>query len=471
MSAVFVACGVAQASWAVQLPWFRAVLALSDGDTGLLTAALSASCCAGLAVGSCALRRVLAPRVLSFAAVAIVVGAVLLQAVPATRSLPVLTTALAVLGLGIGTADVAANVLGGSVEQRTGRVLLPVLHAGYSAGLVTGAVLGLLAGEGTPSVGAVPLGLCVASALTGLVALRVAEGRADGSRSEPTPTARGAGVPVGRRSAWHAVVPLGVVLALAAAVEGIGDTWVPVLAADRTAGPVGPSPALVYLAFTAAVLVSRLVVHLAGRRWPRLVLLRAALLVGGSGLVLVVVDGAALPVAVALWGAGTGVAFPLLVSEAAARGAASPRVVPAVTAAGYAGFLLGPAGVGLLSQSTGHGVIPVLSVVLLLAALLVAVAVLRPGSSVSVAPLPVSTAPHPSAADPERRSDHVSRLAASSLRRWSARRRVRATRPGLAATSTHPTPTVGTHPTTGDVRVPGGSRGGPRRRRSDRPPR
>lgn len=374
---VFVACGVAQALWAMQLPWFRAVLALSDRDTGLLAGALSTSCCTGLAISSGAMRRVPAARLLSVAAAAIVVGAVLLQAAPAPRSVTVLAMALVVLGLGIGTADVAANVLGGAVEQRTGRVLLPLLHAGFSAGLVAGAVLELLANASMGRSGAaIPVGLCVAAASAGLLALRVADGHLSNIR--PTPSG-----PAEHRLPWSAAASLGVVLALAAAVEGIGDTWVPILASDRVVGSGGPSPAVVYLSFTASVLVSRIVVHLAGRRWSRVVLLRAALLVAGSGLVVVAVDGTTFPVAVALWGAGTGVAFPLLVSEAAARSTGSSAVVPVVTAAGYAGFLVGPAATGALAQSVGHAAIPVVCAVLAVTALVVASAFLRPTPAVS----------------------------------------------------------------------------------------
>ncbi|MDQ4086146.1 MAG: MFS transporter, partial [Actinomycetota bacterium] len=53
-----------------------------------------------------------------------------------------LTVATFVLGGLVGTWDVAMNVQGNSLERLHRRVLMPRLHAGFSAGTVTGALLG-----------------------------------------------------------------------------------------------------------------------------------------------------------------------------------------------------------------------------------------------------------------------------------------------------------------------------------------
>ena len=49
---------------------------------------------------------------------------------------------LFLLGVGIGTWDVAMNVEGAAVEQRLGRAIMPRFHAGFSVGTVAGAAIG-----------------------------------------------------------------------------------------------------------------------------------------------------------------------------------------------------------------------------------------------------------------------------------------------------------------------------------------
>lgn len=53
-----------------------------------------------------------------------------------------LTTAMFVLGALVGTWDVSMNVQGNAQERLRRRVLMPRLHAGFSAGTVMGALLG-----------------------------------------------------------------------------------------------------------------------------------------------------------------------------------------------------------------------------------------------------------------------------------------------------------------------------------------
>lgn len=373
---LFLVCGAAQASWAVQLPWFRVRMSLSDAVTGALALTLSVSCCIGLSVGTRVLRRARPERVVVVGLSATLVGAMLLQVTSLTLSLGVLLAALLVLGVGIGLSDVALNVVGTRLERWTERVLMPILHAGFSFGLLCCALLALLGASMPASArGAAVLAMCAVGGIGGVALLR----------GVPLPSspdweqrgARASGASPFRRTV---VLSLGVVLALAAAAEGIGDTWVPVLAA-RAPHPETPT-STAYVLFTAAVCGSRLAVHGLSARWSRMLLLRVALVVALVGVGLLTTDDTLLPLAAVLWGAGTGVAFPLLISEAGARSGGAATIVTAVTSAGYAGLLVGPSGVGLVAEALGVPAIARTCIVLLIGGVVLATVALRDEATV-----------------------------------------------------------------------------------------
>ncbi|MGC2578292.1 MAG: MFS transporter, partial [Terrimicrobiaceae bacterium] len=65
--------------------------------------------------------------------------------VPLAGSVPVLALMMLLTGLGTGVGDVAMNVQGHLVEQRSRHVLMPFWHGIFSLGAVAGALAGALA--------------------------------------------------------------------------------------------------------------------------------------------------------------------------------------------------------------------------------------------------------------------------------------------------------------------------------------
>ena len=139
--AVFVASGFAFASWASRIPQVRDALELSPRSLGLV---LLATAVGSVVVDAAGRRRrrpardgaddhrhdLLVGVGLAITAVGMRVGV-----------LPVIP-GLFLLGLGLGTWDVAMNVEGGAVERDLGRAIMSRFHAGFSVGTVIGALIG-----------------------------------------------------------------------------------------------------------------------------------------------------------------------------------------------------------------------------------------------------------------------------------------------------------------------------------------
>ena len=96
------------------------------------------------------------------------------------RSVPLLSVAFLVIGLGIGTLDVLVNVEGSAIERAAGRTLMPLLHAAWSVGAAVGSGIGAAcAALGvTPSVQFICEGVII-----GTVAIVMAPAIPTGDRS------------------------------------------------------------------------------------------------------------------------------------------------------------------------------------------------------------------------------------------------------------------------------------------------
>jgi MFS family permease len=385
IAAVFVANGLGGPSFLPRLPERQADLGLSDVGlgvvlVGLSLGALAASPVAGRAVGRLGSRAVVTAAGAAMAASLWTAGA---------APTPVaLFAALAVVGAADASMDIAMNANGAAFERRSGGSVMHRLHGAWSLGALAGAGLAAAcAAAGVP----VTAQLAAAGAAIA-VAVLVARGRlvADDATGRPAPTdlvsghvpselaspgpqpartaeavAAGPGsleasrTPRLDRSARHrrgraALAVLAAATVGGALVEGAPFDWSALRLERLGAGP--GAAALGLAAFTAGMLVGRLVGDHLTDRYGRVAVLRGGMALAAIGLAAgVVVDHAAVVgLGLVVAGAGASGFFPLAFSAAADLPGVAPGIGAAtVSLAARLGFLVEPLIVGALAEVVG----------------------------------------------------------------------------------------------------------------------
>ena len=170
MFVVFAACGFALAAWVSRTPAVRDGLGASTGHMGWLIFAIAGGAIAGLVSAGALIGRFGARPVIRTALLTAAAGLVVVALGASLTSSEVVFAGLLVFGLGFGTCDVSMNVAGAANERVLGRTVMPIFHAMYSIGTLTGAALGVLATILGVSVG-VPVGVPVGVAVGVAVAV------------------------------------------------------------------------------------------------------------------------------------------------------------------------------------------------------------------------------------------------------------------------------------------------------------
>jgi predicted MFS family arabinose efflux permease len=354
---MFFVIGFAAGAWAPLVPFARQRLALNDGALGLLLLCLGLGSIVAMPLAGALAARMGCRRVL------VVAGAVTCLVFPLLATIGsalLFGAALFAFGVGIGSLDCVINIQAIAVERESGRAMMSGFHALYSLGGFAGA--GAVSGLLTLNVAL----LCLALAASLLMALAIA--------------AAWPGL-LARRSEDHAaplVAPRGVVLVIGAfcfvvfLAEGSALDWSAVFL--RAVRQVAPAAAgLGYAAFAVTMTSGRLV----GDRLVSRLGLRRAVIAGASlaaaGLVVATLAPGWISTVVGygLVGAGCSNIVPALFT-AIGRQSAMPesQAVAAVSVLGYAGILVGPAGIGLVASATSLGI-----ALLVVAAMLASVAV------------------------------------------------------------------------------------------------
>jgi MFS family permease len=370
VAAVFALNGFAFASWVARIPEARAALGLTPGQLGLLLLGLSVGAVVALPTTGMWVHRFGAARVVAAASLLAAGGLAAAGVGAGVVTQPWVTAAgLLVLGFGSGTWDVAMNVEGAAVEQRSRRTLMPRFHAAFSLGTVAGAGSGAAAaGLGLP-VGwhlLLAAGLVVAGVPVATRAFLPAAGRHEEA---------------GRRSPWRAwreprTLAIGVMVLAMALTEGVANDWLAVALVDGhdVAPWVGASG---FALFVTAMTAGRLGGGSLLDRFGRAAVLWASMAVAALGVLVVVLGESAVLVAfgIALWGLGASLGFPVGMSAAADDPVYAPARVSVVSTVGYTAFLAGPPVIGFLGDRVG-----VLQALLLVAVLLVPSALVVPAA-------------------------------------------------------------------------------------------
>lgn len=352
---MFLANGVAVASFVSRIPDVQVALGLGDAALGLVLTGISFGVLTGLTTAGRLIAR-------TGSRTPILLGAtVVVLALPTTGLAPSglgLAVALFATGFGGSTMDVGMNAQGVGVERGYARSIIVGFHAAWSVGTLLGALGGLVATTTDTSV-LRHLSIVAASIalLTGVSArwLRIADRAAVGT---PPRFA----VPRGP------LLPLALVALAAALGESSAGNWSGVHLRD-TVGVVGSPVTWGYVAYTAAMVTSRVVGDRLTRHLGVQGMVTGGGLLAGAGFLLVAAV-PALPAALAgfaMVGFGLGSTVPLVFGRAG-RVARNPgEGVAAVASVGYLAYLVGPPVIGAIAGSVGLPVaFGVLAVVIVL---------------------------------------------------------------------------------------------------------
>ena len=336
----FLVAGFGIACWAPLVPLAKARLAVDDGILGLLLLSLGiGSVVAMLLTGVLSARYGSKPIIIAGG-----LGLALLLPLLAIASLPV-TLALALLAFGaaLGSIDVAMNIHAVEVERAAGRPLMSGFHALFSIGGFIGsalmtALLSLQLGAFACSL------ICSVLMLLATVAAWPRLLRSAQAQTGPL-----------------FVLPRGTVLLLALLgaitflVEGAMLDWgaLLIIGADLVTDAQGGTGYIVFsIAMTAGRLAGDAVVARIG---DRAALFCGSLLAIAGFIVLLLAPVAAVAMTgFLLIGLGSSNLVPILFRRAAKQTTMPVGLaVAAITTAGYAGILIGPAGVGFVAHVAG----------------------------------------------------------------------------------------------------------------------
>lgn len=336
---VFLVAGFGIACWAPLVPFAKGRLALDDGALGLILLCIGAgSVVAMLATGPLSARYGSKPIIMgSGIALGVVLPTLSIAPTPLT-----LGAFLLLFGGALGSLDVAVNIHAIEVERAFDRPLMSGFHALFSIGGFAGAGLMTL----FLSAGVTTLQATLACSALMLVAMVAARPRLlTSARAEPGPVF----------VKPHGIVVLLAVLSMATFLaEGAMLDWSALLVTERKLAP--PAQAGIgYILFATAMTIGRLfgdaiVARLGDVR---------TLVIGGfiavAGFIVLLTAGA--PLALGGFfaiGVGASNIVPVLFRRAGAQASMPPALaIAAVTTLGYAGILIGPAGIGFVAKAMG----------------------------------------------------------------------------------------------------------------------
>ena len=333
----FLVAGFGIACWAPLVPFAKQRLGIDDATLGLLLLCLGiGSVAAMLATGPLSARYGSRPIIIAGG-----IGlAVVLPFLSVASSIVALGGALLFFGAALGSIDVAMNVHAVEVERAAGRLLMSGFHALFSIGGFAGSLL-------MTTLLSIGVGALLGTLAAATIMLAAMAGAAPRllrySKADEGPMF---------------VVPHGIVLLLAALAaatfltEGAMLDWSALLISDkglvaRDQGGLG------YILFAIAMTAGRLGGDaLTSRIGDRRTLIWGGLLaVGGFAVLLLAPVKLVALAGFLLIGFGASNIVPIFFRLAGAQQAMpSALAVSAITTTGYAGILVGPAGIGFVAH-------------------------------------------------------------------------------------------------------------------------
>ncbi|MEE7530533.1 MFS transporter [Klebsiella huaxiensis] len=367
--------GLLMASWATRTPAIRDLLTLSTAEMGIVLFGLSIGSMSGILCSAWLVNRFGTRKVIRATMSCAVVGMLVLSVALWFTSAVLFALGLAIFGASFGSAEVAINVEGATVEREMNKTVLPMMHGFYSFGTLIGAGIGMaVTGFGLPAAPHILLAALVAI-LPIAVAIRAIP---DGTGKNAAEAARheGKGLPVWRDTQ---LLLIGLIVLAMAFAEGSANDWLPLLMVDGH-GFSPTSGSLIYAGFTLGMTIGRFTGGWFIDRYSRVTVVRASAVMGALGIALIIfVDSPWVAgISVLLWGLGASLGFPLTISAASDTGPDAPKRVSIVAITGYLAFLVGPPLLGFLGEHFGLRSAMMVVLALVLVAALVARAVAKP---------------------------------------------------------------------------------------------
>ncbi|MDZ4090609.1 MAG: MFS transporter [Arthrobacter sp.] len=380
--AAYAFSGVPFATWVSRLPAIRDGLDLTPGNVGLLLLCMTLGSFISVSASGLIVLRFGSNQTIRIGSIMVGAGLVLTGlGTSVLVSPPAVAAGLAVIGLGTASWNTASNVEGAAVERAVRRHIMPRLHGAFSLGTVAGAAAGAWAAGASVPVfwHFAAAGLLVA----GSVATAASWFRADITPVEGRQSFRPARpdtfedpstgpIPIIRQETGRAEAPLdnkrqfalawrdrrtlllGVLVLGLALAEGAAGDWVALALADGH-GQSDAAGAAGYGLFVTFMTVGRFAGTVVLDRFGRVPVMRwcAALAVLGLSLFVFAPVPWVAYVALAVWGLGASLGFPVGMSAAADDPLKAAARVSVVSTIGYGAFLCGPPLLGLLAEHVG----------------------------------------------------------------------------------------------------------------------
>jgi MFS family permease len=340
---IFAVNGVLYGAWAARIAAVGNRLELGAGELGVALAFIAAGALIAMPIAGRAANRFGSNPATTVSLALFCVASAL---TPAAPSLALLCAACVLMGAAGGALDVTMNVQGVTVEDSRGQPILSSFHAAFSAGGLTGALIGAgsaAAGIDVRGQMAVLAALGLVVGLTAARALLPAAADAVGKRDA---------VRRGPRRIDSRLLLLGLLAFCCLLCEGAAADWSAVYV-DRSLAASAAVAGLAYAAFSVTMVLGRLFGDALTKRFGSAALVRAGSVVSAMGLAAALVanaPGAAL-VGFACLGAGLSIVVPQVFRAAAATGDSGPALAT-VSTIGYTGFLAGPPLIGAIAELT-----------------------------------------------------------------------------------------------------------------------
>ncbi|TQS92665.1 MFS transporter [Arthrobacter sp. TS-15] len=391
--ASYAASGIAFATWVSRLPAIRDGLNLTPGGIGLLLMCMTVASFISISASGLIVLR-LGPQLTTRIGSSMVGAGLVTVGVGTSLAANPLVVAAGLIILGLGTAswNTASNVEGASLERELERHIMPHLHGSFSLGTVAAAGFGAWAAAIHMPVfwhflisGVVVTASVVTATFwfraekTAAVTktyhpeetdtfqdpstgpLPIISGEPDGAQPDGAqPDARKTAVPLDNKRlvalAWRdrRTLLIGVLVLGLALAEGAAGDWVALALADGY-GQSDAAGAVGYGLFVTFMTIGRFAGTVILDRFGRVVVMRwcsATAVVGLSLFVFSPVPWLAF-VALAVWGLGASLGFPVGMSAAADDPVHAAARVSVVSTIGYGAFLCGPPLLGLLAEHFG----------------------------------------------------------------------------------------------------------------------
>lgn len=382
--AFFFLPGIVMASWATRTPAIRDTLSVSTAGMGIVLFGLSIGSMSGILCSGWLVKRYGTHNIIRSGMTLMVIGMLVMGLALYFSSPELFAFGLAVLGMGLGSSEVAMNVEGAIVEGLMKKTVLPMMHGFYSLGTLAGAGIGMT----LTAINFAAFGHLLLIALLVIVPIAIAIRAIPHGVGKNNP-AGDAGSAIPPRTPFYKDIQLlliGTIVLAMAFAEGSANDWLPLLMVDGH-GFSPTSGSLIYVGFTLGMTVGRFTGGWFIDRYSRVTVVRACALMGilGIGLIIFVDSPIVAGISVILWGLGTSLGFPLTISAAGDTGPDAATRVSVVAASGYVAFLVGPPLLGFLGEHYGLRAAMLVVLALMVVAALVARAVAKPESVTGLA--------------------------------------------------------------------------------------